>query len=528
MPSKKVTRKKPVAPKASTETTDSKKPAVSVDAMTVFRAEAQMQKSQVQEIFKTTDGFDNFVSRVGLRNDNTLSYGTYEFNLITRNRTKLEAAYRGSWVVGAVVDSIAEDMTRAGLDITVDEDKSGDVRKIQSSISRLQLWQSICKVIKWGRLYGGSIGVIQIEGQDVSTPLDVETIKQGQFRGIIDFDRWMVNPVIQNPIDSGPEMGLPSFYTIVNSPDEQSPTYKPSSIDGENVHYTRVIRYAGIDLPYFQAITEMMWGESVLERLWDRLICFDNATMSAGSLIDRANLRTVQIEGLREVLAAGAEATTGLYAQFDMMRQLQVNEGLTLLDKNDVFSSTAYSFAGLSDMLLQFGQQLAGATEIPLVRLFGQSPAGLSATGDADMRMYYDNIKARQEARLRNGWETLLKVLWFSELGKPPPDDMTFEFKSLWQMSATDKANNAKTTTETILGAFEAGVTDRKTALLELRDASPDTGLFGSITDEDIEEADADEPPLPDVEPGASSAEPKETKEKAKSTDGKSRWNLWK
>ncbi|MDH4163314.1 MAG: DUF1073 domain-containing protein [Nitrospirota bacterium] len=514
---------------------------IKLDAMAVFRAEAKGQTSKVQELFKTADGFDNFVSRIGLRNDNTLSAGTYTFDLITRNRIKLEAAYRGSWVVGAVVDSIAEDMTRAGLDIMSAKD-DGDVRKIQNGISRLQLWQSICDGTKWGRLYGGGIGVIQIEGQDLSTPLDVTTIAKGQFRGIVVFDRWMVNPVVQNPIDSGPDMGLPSFYQIVNSPDEMSPAYRPTSIDGSTVHYTRCIRFGGIKLPYFQAITEQMWDESVLERLWDRLICFDNATMSAGSLIDRANLRTVQIENLREVLAAGAEATQGLYAQFDMMRELQVNEGLTLLDKNDVFSSTAYTFSGLSDMLLQFGQQLAGASEIPLVRLFGQSPAGLSSTGEADMRMYYDNINARQEAKLRSPWETLLKVLWYSELGKAPPEDMSFSFKPLWQMSATDKANNAKTTTETILGAYDSGVTSRKTTLTELRDASTDTGIFTNITDEEIEEADSDEPPMPDVGPDDPQAaakpgegapgqetEPAEPKEPVKALDHQPRkwWKPW-
>lgn len=489
-----------------------------INPMAVFRAEAAHQQSRAIDVFKTADGFDNFVSRIGLRNDNTLSASTYTFDLITRNRIKLEAAYRGSWIAGVVVDSIAEDMTRAGLDIIAAKD-DGDVRKIHSAVSRLQLWQSICSLKKWGRMYGGGIAVMQIEGQDMSTPLDVETIRKGQFRGLVVFDRWMVNPVIQDPIDSGPEMGLPSYYQIVNAPDEMSPSYKPTSIDGRKVHYTRVLRDGGIELPYFQAITEMMWGESVLERLWDRLISFDNATMSSASLIDRANLRTVQIDGLREILAAGAEATQGLYAQFDMMRDLQVNEGLTLLDKNDVFASTAYSFAGLSDMMLQFGQQLAGATGIPLVRLFGQSPAGLSATGESDLRMYYDNINAKQEASMRNPWQTLLQVLWMSELGKAAPDDLTFTFKPLWQMSATDKANNAKTTTETIVGAYDSGVVNRKTTLTELRDASAETGIFSNISDEDIEEAGEDEPPLPDMDPLAPDPATQPAKEPVKALD---------
>lgn len=446
----------------------------------------------------TLDGFDNFLSRIGLNNDNALSDSTYVFNLVTRNRVLLEAAYRGSWIVGAVIDSVADDMTREGIDITTSDEV--DLKILTKAMTRLQVWQSIANTIKWGRLYGGSLGVLQIKGQRLDTPLDLDTIGKDQFQGIVSFDRWQLNPVLNKVIDSGPEMGLPTFYQIVSNPESYMPT-APTATGEITVHHSRCIRYTGIDLPFYQAITEMMWGESILERLWDRLISFDNATMSSAQLIDRANLRTVGIEGLREIISAGGEAQKGLEAMFEMMRLVQVNEGLTLLDKNDTFTSTAYSFSGLSDMMLQFGQQLAGASGIPLVRLFGQSPAGLNATGEADIRMYYDSINSQQESKLRNPIEVLLKVMWRSTFGKPAPDDLEFTFTPLWQMSALDKATIAKTNTETIIGAHEAGLVPLETSMRELRNISGDTGVFSNISEEDIAEAEAEEPPLPDIEP---------------------------
>jgi hypothetical protein len=36
-------------------------------------------------------------------------------------------------------------------------------------------------------------------------------------------------------------------------------------------------------------------------------------------------------------------------------------------------------------VLLQFAQQLSGALNIPLTRLFGQSPAGMNSTGEGDL-----------------------------------------------------------------------------------------------------------------------------------------------
>lgn len=504
--------KPPITP--SKESTTQK-----VNVMDVVRAQDASSRKIVRAA--TEDGYDNFLSRIGLNNENLLSGGTYEFNLVTRNRILLEAAYRGSWVVGRAIDSVANDMTRAGIEITT-SDKTYNKEVFKKAMTRLQIWQSICTTIKWGRLYGGSLGVMQIAGQQLDTPLNPETISKGQFQGIAVFDRWMLNPVLTPVIETGPNIGLPKFYQIVSNPQSYDPNSQTAT--GQlNVHHTRCIRYTGIDLPFFQAITEMMWGESILERLWDRLIGFDNTSMSAAQLVDRANLRTVGIEGLREIIAAGAEAQRGLEAHFEMMRRMADNEGLTLLDKNDTFQSTAYSFAGLSDMMLQFAQQVSGACEIPLVVLFGQPPAGLGSTADADLRIYYDNINAQQEAKLREPFSTLIKVMWRSTFGSAVPEDMDFSFTPLWQMDPLDKANIAKTNTETIIGAHEAGLVPVATSMKELKGISGDTGVFSNITDEDIADAELEEPPFPNepTEMGEPQAPTPSLKEPIKSLDKK-------
>lgn len=485
-------------------------------------------ESQTQTIFETqdnktgpekvNDGFRNMAARLGITprgecEGNLLSKGHYEFNLMTRNRVQLEAAYRGSWLVGQVIDTIAQDMTRAGIQITTNEGAE-QVDEIQIQMSRLQIWQSMCDTIKWGRLYGGAIAVLQIQGQALDKPLDLENIKQGSFKGLVVYDRWQLNPSLDDIIESGPEMGLPKYYDIVLGNNVNDPGQGPGgqtanqSTGQVRVHHTRCIRMIGIQLPFFQAITEMMWGESVLERMWDRLIMFDTASASTGSLVNRANLRTVGIDGLREILAAGGAAEEALITQFEYMRKFQQNEGISLLDKNDTFASTAYSFAGLSDVLIQFGQQVSGASSIPLVRLFGQSPAGMSATGESDIRLYYDGVNSQQEAHMRNPFESLLKVLWLSHTGKPAPKDLSFSFTPLWQMSAIDKANICKLNTDTVIEAHQEGAIDTATMMKELKQASGDNGIFTHITDEQIEEAENEEPPMPDM-PESTESQPK-------------------
>jgi len=171
---------------------------------------------------RATDGFVNFVSRLGVRSDNTLSAGTYDFNYLTRNRILIEAMYRGSWVVGKIIDAPAEDMTRAGIDITT-KDKA-DIRKLKNQMSALQIWHSLCLLAKWGEMYGGAIAVIQIEGQKLDTPLVLDTITKDQFKGLTVYDRWLLNPQMTPVIDSGPDIGLPKFYQIVTNPLAVDPT----------------------------------------------------------------------------------------------------------------------------------------------------------------------------------------------------------------------------------------------------------------------------------------------------------------
>lgn len=451
------------------------------------RRKAARDKSPVAAT--TRDGFANLTARMGMGAQNVLSDGMYIFNLLTKNRIQLEAMYRGSWIVGNVVDCVAEDMTRAGVAIKGEDDPE-KIQQMQASMTRLGIWGALLETIKWGRLYGGALAVIIIDGQDTSTPLDMKTIGKDQFRGLKVYDRWGLQPAVNDVIQEGMDAGLPAYYTVVSDPNS-------GKVTNQRIHHSRVIRQIGIQLPVWQAIVEQHWGESVIERLHDRLVSFDTATSGAANLINRAHLRTVGIEKLREILAAGGKAEENLLTMFHHMRMLQTNEGITLLDKEDQFQAHSYTFSGLSDMVLQFGQQIAGASGIPLVRLFGQSPSGLNSTGESDLRMYYDNILAQQESRLREGVMRVLRVLHMSKFGEIAPENFDFDFVPLWQTSQKEKADIAKVVADTVKVAVDAGVIDTPTALKELKQSSEYTGVFSNITEQQITEAENEPPPAP-------------------------------
>jgi uncharacterized protein len=436
---------------------------------------------------RTNDSFVNAQASLGWGTNNQSSASNYALSYQSRNHVALEAAYRGSWVVAAAVDAIPEDMTRCGIEMSgIDPD---EISILENDMTTLGIWDRLCENGKWARLYGGSLAVILIEGQDLSTPLRVETVGKGQFKGLLVLDRWMVSPPVGDVVtEYGPDMGKPMYYNVIAD---------YAAIPKAKIHYSRVIRMEGADLPFYQRVSENGWGLSVLEPLWDRLIAFDSASVGAGQLIFKAHLRTMSIEGLRDIIAMGGPALAGLKAQMEFTRLSQTNEGLTVIDAKDKFEAHTYSFAGLSDMLIQFAQQLSGATGIPIARMFGQSPAGLSDTGEGPRRQYHEKVHQKQEKDLRTPLQRLLGVMSMSSLGKPLDDGFQYTFRTLDDAPEVEKADIATKKTAAVVQAVDANLIKPSTGMKELKASAPVTGLFGTISDDDIAEAEEQEKNAP-------------------------------
>jgi phage-related protein (TIGR01555 family) len=446
---------------------------------------------QTQDKHEVFDSFRNFAAGIGYGTNNISSGGTYGYNPITLIRPLLEWMHRGQGLCGTIIDCVADDMTRAGVDIK-GKMKPEDIEAINESAVQLGIWNSINDTIKWSRLYGGSLGVFLIDGQDLSTPFRIESVGKGQFKGILPLDRWMVNPDMEGTVNEfGPNFGLPEYYTVV-------PT-APGLI-GMRIHYTRCIRLSGIKLPYWQALTLQYWGESILERIWDILLAFNSSTQGIAQLMYKLHLRTYTVEGLRQLVAAGGPALAGLMAQVNFMRSTQSNEGITLLDGKDKMENFQNNtVSGASDVLVHFLEQISGAVQIPLVRLLGQSPAGLNATGESDLRTYYDEIARQQNSTLKTPVTTVYRCI-VQSAGMEWPEGTTIGFKPLWQLNATEKADIATKVTDNVTKLTEAAIISNKTALMEIKQSSDETGFGSNITDEDINNAESEPAPLPETE----------------------------
>jgi len=438
---------------------------------------------------RTRDGFDNFAAKLGMGQDNLLARSGYTpGKYITRNRDELLDMYRTSWIVGRMVDVVAEDMVRSPFDIqgTLDQ---GDVSALLKTYRTCGVPGRLTDAIKWGRLYGGALAVMLIDGQDMASPLDVATIGRGSFKGLFVLERHEVNPSYEKIQELGPMLGYPLYY-IINSSDAQT---------GFTVHHSHCLRFSGVDMPGVARRDNQYWGDSVVDRAYDRILALDSATHGAANLMHKSFLRVIGIDRYREILAAGGKAEAALHKMFALIRTLQSNEGITLLDKNDSFQTHGWTFAGVYDALQAFSEQIAGATGITLVRLLGQSPKGFS-TGESDLRTYYDTVMTQLEDDKRPVDTVLLNVLARHHFGIALPEDFGFEYQSLYIPTEQEKSQIGTADAQNVAGLYNAGITSKAQSLAALKDASRVSGRFSGISDGDIDAAKKEDaaPALPE------------------------------
>ena len=247
------------------------------------------------------------------------------------------------------------------------------------------------------------------------------------------------------------------------------------------IRHSRVLRFIGRELPHAETIAENYWGASELEHIWEELQKRSAASANIAQLIFQENITTLKMGDLGEHVAFGSEEMrSALMQALANENRLRTSYGLQVMSADDSMENHSYSFAGLADIYESFMMDMAGAAEIPATKLFGRSPQGLNATGEADLRNYYDIIAQMQERHLRPALEKLLPVMAISCWGYVP-DDMEIVFEPVMTTSPAERAELVQKISGDVISAFQAGLLTREQALAELKDKGEELGIYTKV-----------------------------------------------
>ena len=425
-------------------------------------------------VLQALDGYSNAAAFLGERSP-LMSSGTFVRSGLTSNFELLTTTYRENWIAKRIIDMLSEDMTREwySLITTVSEEDLCKLRELEAAHS---IKQEITNAIRWSRLYGGSAAVMVIHGEEdrLEQPLDMDFLLPDCFKGLLVLDRTQgIEPSLERVDDlDDPDFGLPMYYTV-NMDTEEIPSVK--------IHHSRILRFTGRELPHAETVRENYWGASELEHIWDELQKRTATSANITQLVFQANITTLKIGDFGSSLVLGSEQTQNSLRQaIENENRLRTSYGVQIMSKDDSMENHPYSFTGLAEIYEAFMMDMAGAAEIPATKLFGRSPQGMNATGEEDLRNYYDMIAQKQEQILRPALEKLLPVMAMSCWGYVP-EDMKIVFNPVMTTSPAERAELSGKLASEICAVYDRGLITKEEARAELAARGGAMGAWGKI-----------------------------------------------
>jgi phage-related protein (TIGR01555 family) len=382
------------------------------------------------------DGMVNLLTGLGTRSDATATARFTNRMPVSMSQAVAEQMYTTSGFARLVVDLMAMEMTREGWEFEGDTEG-----KINKYFAEIKVKSRINELLKWARLYGGAVAVVFLDdGLELDKPVNYNAIRT--INKICIYDRWRVSFSQLDFYENGRMYGEPEFYTIT-----------PYGIGGMiRVHESRVLRIDGDALPPNVFQQNNYWGASVLDCCYDAIVRLESAYGYTSNILKDFVQTTISINNLADLLQMpdGEASVKKRIELLDFSRSIM---NMIVLDaENETYDKKASSVSGVPDLIDRFERNLASVTSYPLTKLFGMSARGLNATGDNDVRNFYDTAKSEQAEILTEPLTKLGRMVIAakdSKIRNINPDDLTINFNPLWQLDDMQQVALRKTQAET-------------------------------------------------------------------------------
>ena len=354
------------------------------------------------------DAWQNPASGMGIRGiDKTLQgrFGTVG----KLDWRVLSAMYRYDWLARKICERPAMDAVRRWINL--DDDA------VLAELERLGVKKKAKQAISWGRLYGGAALLLIVEdGMTPADPLNPEKVRR-----VIDVkvaDRHYLQPQGNITDPYATHFGEPEFY-VTNA--------------GVMFHHSRVLKFTGADLTQDQMEQELHWGGSYVELYHEVVKSFQSSMQDVRHIMTESSVGMLKIPGLTQSVAMGGNIFDSIQKRLDNFNLSKSVYRTAAMDAEEEFDYKQRQLTGLSDIMDRFMTQVAGATDLGELVLFGTSPSGLNASQEEQLAVYYDMVRSVQEDDLMPALNTIIACL---TRGKVPE----WDYKPLMEPSDKEKA----------------------------------------------------------------------------------------
>lgn len=420
------------------------------------------------KVIQMFDNLRSLVSGMGDKLRDKSASTEYVLNFVTDEQ--LYAAYRGSWIARKAVDIPVYDALRKGRDWQADADQ---ITAIEEEEKRLGYWQKVMDVMIRGRLFGGAALLIGTGESDLMTPLDPARIRKEGIKYLQVLTKTQLKPSELDDNLASVTYGEPLRYTLSSARGEQ--------ID---IHPSRLVRFIGNpvrDPSFAQNTLYAGWGESILEAVFSAVKNADSGSHNMTTLLFEANVDVINIPDFMTSLADPSYEAR-FHNRLGLAAAAKGINGMLILDGNETYTRKQINFSGIPEVVMSLLQIAAGAVDIPITRFLGQTPSGLSSTGEGDMKNYYDRLNGNQTLEITPTLRMLDECLIQSALGKRPPE-IFYLWSPLEQMNEKEQAEIGKLYGDTANALKTAGIFTQEELRTVVANQLTENGIYPGLED---------------------------------------------
>ena len=401
------------------------------------------------------DGWVNVLTGLGYAaRDKVMSSGFSKSARVSREKEGLNEIYAGDDLAANIVDIPAEESVREWIELKVQTD-DGDL-DVETTIDIMQRLEEIgaqtafADAQVWARLFGGSIILLGVDdGQEASEPLNFDAIRSVDYLTVLDRFDVEIDKTYSDPLQD--KYGMPELYRINATRDVTSTAGSASMSYGAIVHESRTIRFDGVRTTRRRQRENQGWGDSVFERYLNVVRDYQSSQQGISHLLQTFSQAVFKMRDLAKNLTSDADGLVlKRLTMLDMARSIV--RAIPLDAELEEYETKGAAVSGMADLVDRQMMRVSSAARIPVTLLFGRSPSGMNATGESDIRLFYDRIRAYQETNLRQRVEYLIMVLLNAQDGPTngvEPEAWSFDWCPLYQESSKEKAETRKIVAET-------------------------------------------------------------------------------
>lgn len=390
------------------------------------------------------DAWNNTFTGLGTTRDK-MTFSSFEANTILEDEY-LDNLYHGDDMASRSCDTVPEESFRRGFEIKSEDVDSDTLKAINDAISDLNVDAEYVDAGVWARVFGGCVVYIGADdgakGPMLATPLNETGIRTLDHINVINKryalpQSWYTDP-------SNPKFGKPETYMI-------TPTGSGAEVTASTsiVHETRLIRFDGLRASSYYRQRNNGWGLSLLQRMNQILQDYGMSFQGLAHLLSDANQGVFKMEGLIDALAA--QETSLIQGRMQLLDMSRSDVRAVVLDKEEEFTRQNFNWSGIKDPFSIMMLRLSSAARIPVTVLMGQSPAGMDATGESDLRWFYDQTDAHREKYFEPKLRELIRLITLSREGPTGGKELenyTIYWPSLWQPTEKEQAEIYKVNAE--------------------------------------------------------------------------------